>query len=99
MSGGLLRQLSLGEEDSLSKLETCHWNPVGNQPHLVRLSQPPEARLASSSAMAARSVDSEGKSRVIEPRKNECCGSLRRQISGGNIGAPYRLGVTDPAGV
>ena len=49
--------------------ETSHRNPVGNQSHPVRASHPPEASLASSSVMAARSVDSECKSRVIEPRK------------------------------
>ena len=37
-------------------------------PNPVRISHPPEASLASSSVMAARSVDSECKSRVIEPR-------------------------------
>jgi hypothetical protein len=52
----------------VSTFETSHWNPVGNQSHPVRASHPPEASLASSSAMAARSVDSECKSRVIEPR-------------------------------
>jgi hypothetical protein len=64
----LLRQASLGEEDCESKLETSHWNPVGNHSHPVRVSHPPEASLASSPAMAARSVDSECKSRVMEPR-------------------------------
>jgi hypothetical protein len=64
----MLRQASLGEEDCESKLETSHRNPVGNHSHPVRASHPPEASLASSSVMAARSVDSECKSRVIEPR-------------------------------
>jgi len=63
-----LRQASLGEEDRPSNLETSHRNPVGIQSHPVRVSHPPEASLASSSAMAARSVDSECRSRVIEPR-------------------------------
>jgi hypothetical protein len=62
------RQVSLGEEDNESRFETCQWNPVGNQSHPVRASHPPEASLASSSVMAARSVDSECKSRVIQPR-------------------------------
>jgi len=48
--------------------ETSHRDPVGKQSHPVRVSHPPEASLASSSVMAARSVDSECKSRVIEPR-------------------------------
>ena len=93
------RQRSLGEGEGVSKFETSHCNPVGNQSHSVRASHPPEASLASSSVMAARSVDSECKSRVIEPRKNDRCGSLRSQNSGGNIGALYGLGVSDPAGV
>ncbi len=59
---------SLGEEDGASTFETSHRNPVGHQSHPVRVSHPPEASLASSSVMAARSVDSECKSRVIEPR-------------------------------
>ncbi len=66
--GAPSRQASLGEEDCTSMCETSHRNPVGNQSHLVRVSHPPEASLASSSVMAARSVDSECKSRVIEPR-------------------------------
>ena len=68
MADPALRQASLGEEDCESKLETSHRNPVGNHSHPVRASHPPEASLASSSVMAARSVDSECKSRVIEPR-------------------------------
>jgi len=59
---------SLGGGDGESMSETSHRNPVGNQSHPVRVSHPPEASLASSSVMAARSVDSECKSRVIEPR-------------------------------
>jgi hypothetical protein len=59
----------IGEGDDESTSETCQRNPVDNQPHLVRTSHPPEASLASSSAMAARSVDSTCKGRVIEPRQ------------------------------
>jgi hypothetical protein len=80
-------------------LETSQRNPVGNQPHPVRASHPPEASLASSSAMAARSVDSECKSRVIEPRNTSRRRSLRLHGAGGNIGPPYGLGEADPAGV
>jgi hypothetical protein len=64
----LSRQESLGEGDSASMFETSHRDPVGKQSHPVRVSHPPEASLASSPVMAARSVDSECKSRVIEPR-------------------------------
>jgi len=66
--GAPSRQESLGEGNGASKPETSHRTPVGNQSHPVRASHPPEASLASSSVMAARSVDSECKSRVIEPR-------------------------------
>jgi hypothetical protein len=45
-SGGLSRQGSPGEGDGESKLETSHRNPVGSQPHPVRVSHPPEASLA-----------------------------------------------------
>src|SRR5688572_33152031 len=62
------RQVRLGEEDNESTFETWQRNPVSNHSHPVRTSHPPEASLASSSVMAARSVDSECKSRVIEPR-------------------------------
>jgi hypothetical protein len=68
VADAMSRQGSLGEGDCKSKLETSHRSPVGNQSHPVRVSHPPEASLASSSVMAARSVDSECKSRVIEPR-------------------------------
>ena len=79
----MLRQASLGEEDGESTLETFHQNPVGNYSHPVRASHPPEASLASSSAMAARSVDSECKSCVIEPRNKA---KLREPSSSWNRG-------------
>jgi len=68
VADALVRQANLGEEDCKSTLETFHWSPVGRQSHLVRASHPPEASLASSPVMAARSVDSEYKSRVMETR-------------------------------
>jgi hypothetical protein len=49
--------------------------------------------------MAARSVDSECKSRVIEPRNIYRRGSLRGHTSGGNTGPLYWLGGSGPAGV
>ena len=97
--GSRLRQQSLGEGDGVSKFETSHCNPVGSQSHPVRASHPPEASLASSSVMAARSVDSECKSRVIEPRNHSSCGSLRGSRSGGNTVSLKRLGESGPAGV
>src|ERR687896_7597 len=69
VADAVLRQASLGEGDGASRSETSHRNPVGTQSHPARASHPPEASLASSSVMAARSVDSECKSRVREPRK------------------------------
>jgi hypothetical protein len=63
------RQVSLGEEENASTCETCQRHPVGTPSHPVRESRPPEASRASSSVMAARSVDSEGTSRVRAPRK------------------------------
>ena len=72
------------------EVETSHCNPVGNQSHPVRAGQPPEASLASSSVMAARSVDSECKSRVIEPRNDSGCRSLRGSRSGGNTVSPIK---------
>ena len=81
------------------EVETSHCNPVGNQSHPVRASHPPEASLASSSVMAARSVDSECKSRVIEPRNHSSRGSLRGSGSGGNTVSLQWLGEYGPAGV
>jgi hypothetical protein len=66
----------------VSKAETSHRNPVGKQSHPVRASHPPEASLASSSVMAARSVDSECKSRVIEPRKKVVAGAFAVEQAG-----------------
>ena len=57
------------EEDIPINIETFRWSPVGSQSYTVKASHQPEASLASSSAMAARSVDSECRGRAIEPRK------------------------------
>lgn len=51
-------------------VETAQWNSVGNQSHPGKGSHHPEASFASSPAMAARSVNSQCRSRVIEPRNN-----------------------------
>jgi hypothetical protein len=66
----------------VSKAETSQRNPVGTQPHPVRASHPPEASLASSSVMAARSVDSECTSRVMEPRKKVVAGAFAVEQAG-----------------
>ena len=70
--------------------ETARKNSVGSQSHPEKVSHRPEASLASSSKRAARSVDSECQSRVIESRKDICRWSLRRGVHGGNTGAPQR---------
>ena len=82
MADAMLRQGNLGEGDSASRSETSQWNPVGTQSHPVRVSHPPEASLASSSVMAARSVDSECKSRVIEPRNKVVAGAFAVEQAG-----------------
>ena len=66
----------------MSMFETSQRNPVGKQSHPVRASHPPEASLASSSVMAARSVDSECKSRVIEPRNKVVAGAFAVEQAG-----------------
>ncbi len=90
---------SLGEGDGESMSETSQRNPVGNQSHPARASHPPEASLASSSVMAARSVDSECKSRVMEPRNK----ATSQEPSSSHQRGPHRLTVwawwSDPAGV
>ena len=97
--GAPSRQESLGEGDSASMFETSHRDPVGHQSHPVRVSRPPEASLASSSVMAARSVDSECKSRVIEPRNKGWSQEPSPLGSWGNIDSLYWLGEDGPAGV
>jgi hypothetical protein len=69
VADAMLRQGSRGEEENESTCATCQRNPVGTQSYPVRASHPPAASLASSSVMAARSGDSECKSRVSAPRK------------------------------
>jgi hypothetical protein len=89
---------SLGEGEGESMSETSHRNPVGHQPHPARASHPPEASLASS-VMAARSVDSECKSRVMEPRNK----ATLQEPSSSHQRGPHRPTVgawwSDPAGV
>ena len=79
--------------------ETFQWNPVGNQTHPVTTSQRPEASLASSSAMAARSVDSECRSRAMQPRNSGKCKGPSLYKWRGRRCTPERLGVSTPAGV
>lgn len=68
-------------------IEIHYTNPVSNHTHPERPDQPPEASLASSSEMAARSVDSELQSLVIEPRNLQWW-SLRVCNSGDNTKTP-----------
>ena len=61
--------------------------------HPAKAGHQPEASLASSSAMAARSVGSGYRSRVIEPRNDRNCWSLRRPSSGGSTTCPVWPGT------
>jgi hypothetical protein len=56
--------------------ETFYQNPAGNQSRPAKVGRQPEANIASSPVMAARSVWSERRSRVIEPRKNDRVGAF-----------------------
>jgi len=80
-------------------VETFRWSPVGNQSHPVKVSHQPEASLASSSVMAARSVDSECKGRVIEPRNLYYCQSPRYSYMRGQYRPAVGLGRCGMAGV
>ena len=76
------------------EIEILYSNPVSKHSHPERLAQPSEASLASSSEMAARSVDSELQSHVIEPRNCRYRWSLRAVNSGDNTEAPKsRIGA------
>jgi len=79
--------------------ETLQRVPVGAEAHPVKVSHQPEASLASSSVMAARSVDSECQDRVIEPRNRVCCVSLRRSGCGGSTEPTQEIwGNCEPTG-
>ena len=62
--------------------KTLQRNSVGNQPHPGKVSHRPEASFASSPERAARSVNSECRSRVIEPRKNDVVGAFVVRTAG-----------------
>lgn len=72
-------------------------NPAGSLPP-GRPDQPPEASLASSVEMPARSVDSELQSLVIEPRKFIDWWSLRVSNSGDHACAPKESHCGDRSG-
>lgn len=78
-------------------MEILRSNPAGSFPP-GRPDQPPEASLASSVEMPARSVDSELQSPVIEPRKFFDWGSLRVSNSGDQVGAPKESHCGDWSG-
>ena len=84
-------RISPGGRDA--PVESPQRDPVGNQPHPVKADHQPETSLASSSVMAARSVDSEYRSHDIEPRNHAISWSLRRHVSGGSTEAPEWSGV------
>lgn len=62
--------------------ETFYRNPAGNQSRPAKAGRQPEANIASSPVMAARSVWSERRSRVIEPRNNDCVGAFVVRLAG-----------------
>jgi hypothetical protein len=68
-------------------------NPAGIEARPVEAGRQPEATLASSPEMAARSVGGLSKSRVIESRKKVCRWSLRHRSSGGCTKTPQLPGV------
>lgn len=72
-------------------MEILRSNPAGNHSRSIRPDQPAEASLASSTEMSARSVDSELRSPVIEPRNNDDWWSLRACDSGDHAVAPNSL--------
>lgn len=79
--------------------ETLQRVPVGAEAHPVKVSHQPEASLASSSAMAARSVDSECRDPVIEPRNKVYRASLRLLGCGGSTEPTQRIrGNCEPTG-
>ena len=62
--------------------ETFYRNPAGSQSRPVKAGRQPEANIASSSVMAARSVWSDCQSRVIEPRNNDRVGAFVVRYAG-----------------
>ena len=68
-------------------------NPAGIEPRPVEAGDQPEATLASSSEMAARSVWGVPKSRVIESRNKVCRWSLRHRSTEGSTETPQGPGV------
>ena len=68
-------------------------NPAGIEPRPVKAGNQPVANIASSPEMAARSVWSESRSRVIESRKKYDRWSLRLRSNGGSTEAPQVPGA------
>jgi hypothetical protein len=68
-------------------------NPAGIESRPEKAGRQPEATIASSSEMAARSVWGESRSRVIESRNRSYCWSLRRRPTGGSTETPREPGV------
>ena len=63
-------------------VETACSNSVGIQSHPVKAGHQPEASFASSPEMAARSVNSQCRSRVIEPRNKSVVGVFVVRMAG-----------------
>jgi hypothetical protein len=68
-------------------------NPAGIESRPEKAGNQPEATIASSSEMAARSVWGESRSRVIESRNCVDRWSLRHRVSGGRTETPQEPGV------
>ena len=69
------------------------WNPAGIEARPEKAGRQPEATIASSSEMAARSVWGESRSRVMESRNRSYRWSLRLRPSGGSTETPQEPGV------
>lgn len=69
-------------EGRAGRSKTLQRNSVGTQSHPGKVSHRPEASFASSSAMAARSVNSQCQSRVMEPRNKSVVGAFVVQAAG-----------------
>lgn len=75
------------------KTEIQYRDPAGIESRPAKAGRQPEANIGSSSAMAALSVWSESRSRVIESRNADIVGAFAKSLTGGSIEAPQRPGA------
>ena len=91
----LSRQAKPGGGGRCESIETSRSHPVGSQSHPVERSQQPEASLAPVRGRPRRrSVDSDRRSRVIEPRKESIVGAFVVRSAGAVPECRIRLGTT-----